>query len=92
MALTFLVWLVGLTVTTSLDEMVGPEQRYLLPVYPMLAILTAQGIHAARSCVRERINARVAGWLLTAAVAGSVAWSLWVMWRSRRYDEIVLPF
>jgi 4-amino-4-deoxy-L-arabinose transferase-like glycosyltransferase len=92
LAVWFLVWLIGLTVLTSVDEMLGPEHRYLLPALPALVLLTAQGISTARTVLRERFSALVANGMVAAVLIMSTGWALLIAWQSRGFDEIVLPF
>jgi hypothetical protein len=78
-----LLYIVVLSVETARSEMLGPDERYLLPAYPALAALSA------RWCVLRRGRARS---VVCVALALSAAWSLWLAQRHWDADLILAPF
>jgi 4-amino-4-deoxy-L-arabinose transferase-like glycosyltransferase len=88
----FLCYLVALTYITWHDETLGPEHRYMLPAYPALAILSGLGLVNARNFLATRIGATVATLIVSLALLGSIAWSLWVAAQFLNADVINLPF
>jgi 4-amino-4-deoxy-L-arabinose transferase-like glycosyltransferase len=78
-----LLYVVGLSVETTRSEMLGPDERYLLPAYPAFAALSA------RWCVLRRGRLRA---LVFVALALSAAFSLWLAQRHWDADLILAPF
>lgn len=85
-------WFVGMFAVLSLSS--GDKVfRYLLPVYPPLAVLTARGLIGL---VEDRRRLRAAGWLAVGpavVLAAAGFWSLWAAFPPARglLVAVVLP-
>jgi hypothetical protein len=91
LAVWFVVFGVALTWVTSTNPMLGPEQRYMIPAYPALALLAADATKRLRDGLARRSCAWTANAVVTVLVAGSFAWSAWVAGRALRADDVPLP-
>ena len=87
----FIGWLVMLTWLTQRDELIGPEQRYMLPAYPALAVLAAAVLQRCRLAMARRTNALVANLIVVFLLACSILWSLRVGLRHLSSTDITLP-
>ena len=87
----FIGWLVMLTWLTQRDELIGPEQRYMLPAYPALAVLAAAVLQRCRLAMARRTNALVANLIVVFLLASSILWSLRVGLRHLSSTDITLP-
>jgi 4-amino-4-deoxy-L-arabinose transferase-like glycosyltransferase len=92
LALWLVGWLVALTWLTNRDEMLGPEQRYMLPAYPALAVLSALVLEQTRRAVAQRTHRLAANALVIVLVLAGCLWSLRIAFRHFASGEIVLPF
>jgi len=52
-------------------------ERFLLPVYPFLAVAAAAALQAAHGQLSRRLGPRVAGGVSVALTAGLLAWAAW---------------
>jgi len=90
---TFVSFFAVMTFVTARDDMLGPENRYMLPAYPFLALLAAERVDRIRRHLVSK-GARAALILLAVFIAVTV-WSVRIaMPRAMKYQlpVIEVPF
>ena len=93
MTFIFLSFLAGMTLITVRDDMLGPENRYMLPAYPFLALLAAERVNRIRRNLISR-GTRAALILFSVFIVVTV-WSVCIaMPRAMKYQlpVIEVPF
>jgi len=93
LAVWFLSYLIILTITTKMNEMLGPDHRYMLPAYPALAILSSKYIDTIRIKINNKTHILFGNLLVLIVLIVSCYWSVKVgTYYSITRDEIMFPF
>jgi 4-amino-4-deoxy-L-arabinose transferase-like glycosyltransferase len=89
----FVSFLVLLTYGTHRTEMLGPDNRYMLPALPALAILSARLLDSVRSFLNRRWCKPWGDIICGLSLVGCAWWSLRLAFRFiPRADVLIAPF
>lgn len=92
LATWFLSFLLIVTIAAVVDEMLGPDSRYMLPAYPALAILSACSLLRLYAWLQIRCGRLGAALGTSVLLCGCAAWALIIALEGLKQGEIVRPF
>lgn len=93
LGLWFVSFLIFLTHGTHTNKMLGPDNRYMLPAYPALAVLSASLIDKLRGFLSKKLGFALASIFTGVLFTGCSIWSLRLIFKIVHFaDVIVAPF
>ncbi|HUK83137.1 MAG TPA: glycosyltransferase family 39 protein [Verrucomicrobiae bacterium] len=92
LALWFVSFFAAMTGVTSTNPMLGPEQRYMLPAYAALALLSADMLRQMHQWGLRRYSAAAANIMAVVTIAVELAWAGWVAHQALLIDDVPTPF